>query len=206
MALQYAESVVQAAAELTEIAGGGAFLLFTSHRALEQAARRLRERWQAPAGMKFHLLVQGESPREQLLREFREHGDAVLLGTSSFWEGVDVKGSALRLVVIDRLPFASPEDPVMRARLQRARDAGGNPFKDFQLPEAALALKQGVGRLIRSEEDTGVVAILDPRLTTKGYGRQLIASLPPMRRTRDVLEAREMLQRSAGGAGTRRRA
>jgi ATP-dependent DNA helicase DinG len=206
MASQYAESVVQAAAELTEIAGGGAFLLFTSHRALEQAARRLRERWSTGAGTKFHLLVQGESPREQLLREFREHGDAVLLGTSSFWEGVDVKGSALRLVVIDRLPFASPEDPVMRARLQRARDAGGNPFKDFQLPEAALALKQGVGRLIRSEEDTGVVAILDPRLTSKGYGRQLIASLPPMRRTRDILEAREMLRRSAGDAGNRRRA
>jgi ATP-dependent DNA helicase DinG len=206
MASQYAESVVQAAAELTEIAGGGAFLLFTSHRALEQAARRLRERWSTGAGTKFHLLVQGESPREQLLREFREHGDAVLLGTSSFWEGVDVKGSALRLVVIDRLPFASPEDPVMRARLQRARDAGGNPFKDFQLPEAALALKQGVGRLIRSEEDTGVVAILDPRLTSKGYGRQLIASLPPMRRTRDMLEAREMLLRSTGDAGNRRRA
>lgn len=206
MASQYAESVVQAAAELTEIAGGGAFLLFTSHRALEQAARRLRERWSTGASTKFHLLVQGESPREQLLREFREHGDAVLLGTSSFWEGVDVKGSALRLVVIDRLPFASPEDPVMRARLQRARDAGGNPFKDFQLPEAALALKQGVGRLIRSEEDTGVVAILDPRLTSKGYGRQLIASLPPMRRTRDMLEAREMLLRSAGDAGNRRRA
>jgi ATP-dependent DNA helicase DinG len=206
MTAQYPEAVVQAAAELTEMAGGGAFLLFTSHRALEQAARRLRERWNTGTGTKFQLLVQGESPREQLLREFREHGDAVLLGTSSFWEGVDVKGSALRLVVIDRLPFASPEDPVMRARLQRARDAGGNPFKDFQLPEAALALKQGVGRLIRSEEDTGVVAILDPRLTGKGYGRQLIASLPPMRLTRDLLEVGRMLQRGAGDAAPRRRA
>ncbi len=109
--------------------------------------------------------MQGESPREQLLREFREHGDAVLLGTASFWEGVDVKGSALRLVVIDRLPFASPEDPVTRARIcSTARDDGGNPFNDFQLPEAAIALKQGVGRLIRSEDDQGVVAICDPRL------------------------------------------
>jgi ATP-dependent DNA helicase DinG len=206
MTSQYAEAVVNAAAELTELAGGGAFLLFTSHRALEQAARRLRERWAGGGGMRFHLLVQGESPREQLLRDFREHGDAVLLGTSSFWEGVDVKGSALRLVVIDRLPFASPEDPVMRARLQRARDSGGNPFTDFQLPEAALALKQGVGRLIRSEEDTGVVAIVDPRLTGKGYGKQLIASLPPMRRTRELQEVRAMFERSAGEAPDRRRA
>ncbi|MET0282507.1 MAG: ATP-dependent DNA helicase [Steroidobacteraceae bacterium] len=206
MTSQYPEAVVNMAAQLTELAGGGAFLLFTSHRALEQAARRLRERWAVGGGFSFHLLVQGESPREQLLRDFREHGDAVLLGTASFWEGVDVKGSALRLVVIDRLPFASPEDPVMRARLQRARDSGGNPFTDFQLPEAALALKQGVGRLIRSEEDTGVVAIVDPRLTSKGYGRQLIASLPPMRRTRELPEVRAMLQRSAGDATDRRRA
>jgi ATP-dependent DNA helicase DinG len=192
----YAEAVVKAGANLVELAGGGAFLLFTSHRALEAAARRLRERWGAGSAARFQLLVQGESPREQLLREFREHGDAVLLGTASFWEGVDVKGSALRLVVIDRLPFASPEDPVMRARLARAREQGGNPFSDFQLPEAALALKQGVGRLIRSEEDCGVVAIVDPRLTGKGYGKQLLASLPPMRRTRDLAEVGAMLARS----------
>ncbi len=108
--------------------------------------------------------MQGEAPREQLLREFREHGDAVLLGTASFWEGVDVQGQALRLVIIDRLPFASPDDPVLRARLQHAREQGDNPFNDIQVPEAALALKQGVGRLIRSETDQGVVAICDPRL------------------------------------------
>lgn len=191
---EYANAAVDTAAALAELAEGGAFLLFTSHRALEHAARRLRERWRARPGGSFHLLVQGESPREQLLREFREHGDAVLLGTASFWEGVDVKGSALRLVVIDRLPFASPEDPVTRARLQRSREEGGNPFNDFQLPEAAIALKQGVGRLIRSEEDAGVVAICDPRLTSKGYGKKLLASLPPMRRSRSLLDVDEMFR------------
>jgi ATP-dependent DNA helicase DinG len=191
---EYANAVVDAAAGLAELAEGGAFLLFTSHKALEHAGRRLRQRWAERPGGPFHLLVQGESPREQLLREFREHGDAVLLGTASFWEGVDVKGSALRLVVIDRLPFASPEDPVTRARLQRAREDGGNPFSDFQLPEAAIALKQGVGRLIRSEDDAGVVAICDPRLVGKGYGKKLLASLPPMRRSRSLLDVGEMFR------------
>ena len=202
----YPDAVVEAAAELVDLAEGGTFLLFTSHRALEYSARALRQRWQRDGAMAYRVLVQGESPREHLLREFREHGDAVLLGTTSFWEGVDVPGSALRLVVIDRLPFASPEDPLMRARLVRAREQGGNPFKDFQLPEAALTLKQGVGRLIRSEEDEGVVAILDPRLTGKGYGKQLLAGLPPMKRTRDLSEVRAMLERSRDRGTTRRRA
>jgi ATP-dependent DNA helicase DinG len=191
---EYGDAVVDTAAGLAELADGGAFLLFTSHRALDHAARRLRERWANRPGGAFRLLVQGESPREQLLREFREHGDAVLLGTASFWEGVDVKGSALRLVVIDRLPFASPEDPVTRARLQRSREDGGNPFSDFQLPEAAIALKQGVGRLIRSEDDAGVVAICDPRLVGKGYGKKLLASLPPMRRSRSLVDVGEMFR------------
>jgi ATP-dependent DNA helicase DinG len=191
---EYGNAVVDTAAGLAELADGGAFLLFTSHKALEHAARRLRARWSDRPGGPFRLLVQGESPREQLLREFREHGDAVLLGTASFWEGVDVKGSALRLVVIDRLPFASPEDPVTRARAQRSREDGGNPFNDFQLPEAAIALKQGVGRLIRSEDDAGVVAICDPRLVGKGYGKKLLASLPPMRRSRSLADVGEMFR------------
>jgi ATP-dependent DNA helicase DinG len=185
--------VVATAAALAELSAGGAFLLFTSHRALAQAAGWLRERWGTGSTARLLLLVQGEAPREQLLREFREHGDAVLLGTASFWEGVDVPGNALRLVVIDRLPFASPEDPVLRARAQHLRERGGDPFRDFQVPEAAIVLKQGVGRLIRSEADRGVVAILDPRLTGKGYGKQLLAALPPMRRTQDLLEVRRML-------------
>jgi ATP-dependent DNA helicase DinG len=200
----YGDAVVDTAASLAELAEGGAFLLFTSHRALEYTARRLRERWADQAGGRFRLLVQGTAPREQLLREFREHGDAVLLGTASFWEGVDVKGSALRLVVIDRLPFASPEDPVTRARLQRTREQGGDPFNGFQLPEAAIALKQGVGRLIRSEDDTGVVAICDPRLTGKGYGKKLLASLPPMRRSRSLLDVGEMLRTALADRAPRR--
>jgi ATP-dependent DNA helicase DinG len=137
--------------------------------------------------------VQGEAPREQLLGRFRESGCAVLLGTASFWEGVDVQGSALRLVVIDKLPFASPDDPIVRARVQHLRATGGQPFRDYQLPEAALALKQGVGRLIRSEEDEGVVVICDPRLSSRGYGRSMLACLPPCRTRLD--------EQSAGGAG-----
>ena len=179
---------------LVDASQGGAFVLFTSHRALEAAARELRATWGKGAAARYPLLVQGEAPREQLLRDFRGHGDAVLLGTASFWEGVDVQGQALRLVIIDRLPFASPDDPVLRARLQHAREQGENPFNDIQVPEAALALKQGVGRLIRSETDQGVVVICDPRLTGRGYGRKLLASLPPMRRTRDMGEARRFLQ------------
>jgi len=194
---EYLPAVVRCAANLVEMARGGAFLLFTSHRALEHAARSLRELWRSRPGGSFHLLVQGEMPREQLLREFREHGDAVLLGTASFWEGVDVRGHALRLVVIDKLPFASPDDPVTRARARQVREQGGNPFNDFQLPEAALALQQGVGRLIRSETDSGVVAICDPRLYGKGYGRKLLDALPPMTRTRSLADVRDMLARVA---------
>ena len=193
----YTDAVVAQAITLIEASGGGAFLLFTSHRALERAARELRRRWQAPAGQSppFHIFVQGESPRELLLRAFRETERAVLLGTSSFWEGVDVQGEALRLVVIDKLPFASPDDPLTRARVEHIRSRGGNPFNEYQLPEAALALKQGVGRLIRSEQDEGVVVICDPRLATRGYGRALVASLPPMRRSRDADEVLRFLRR-----------
>jgi len=143
------------------------------------------------------LLVQGEAPREQLLARFRESGRAVLLGTASFWEGVDVQGSALRLVAIDKLPFASPDDPIVRARVQHLKSTGGQPFSDYQLPVAALALKQGVGRLIRSEEDHGVVAICDPRLTSRSYGRVLRASLPPLTVTREQSESRRFLARRA---------
>ena len=126
------------------------------------------------------LLVQGEGPRTELLRQFRAAGDAVLLGTSSFWQGVDVKGSALRIVIIDKLPFASPGDPLIRARVERIRSEGGDPFNQFQLPQAVLALKQGVGRLIRDFDDRGMVVLCDPRLRTRSYGRVYLGSLPPM--------------------------
>ena len=193
-ATEYTAAVIGAARPLLEASDGGAFLLFTSHRALRIAAGLLRAaEWPSA----WPLLIQNEAPREQLLRRFRESGRAVLLGTASFWEGVDVQGDALRLVVIDRLPFASPEDPQVRARAQFLRAQGVNAFRDYQLPEAALALKQGVGRLIRSEEDRGVVMICDPRLMSRAYGRALLAALPPMRPTREADEAVAMLRRSA---------
>jgi len=192
----HTEAVVDAAVPLIEASSGGAFVLFTSHRALQRAASLLRARWTELG--EFPLLVQGEAPREQLLRAFRESGNAVLLGTASFWEGVDVKGDALRLVIIEKLPFASPDDALTRARIEHLKARGGNAFREYQLPEAALALKQGVGRLIRSETDRGVVAICDPRLVDKPYGRVFRASLPPMPVTRVALEAEKFLRRIGG--------
>ncbi len=192
---EYLAAVLGEALPLIEAARGGAFVLFTSHRALARAAEMIAARAEGP--LPYPLLVQGTAPREQLLREFRAQGNAVLLGTASFWEGVDVKGEALRLVVIEKLPFASPEDPLVKARIAHLNAVGGNPFRDYQLPEAALALKQGVGRLIRSEEDFGVVAICDPRLVSRGYGRVLRASLPALTVTRERDEASRFLTRRA---------
>jgi ATP-dependent DNA helicase DinG len=189
-------AVVDVSVPLIEASAGGAFVLFTSHRALQRAAQLLRERWTEVG--EFPLLVQGEAPREQLLRMFRDAGNAVLLGTSSFWEGVDVKGDALRLVIIEKLPFASPDDALTRARIEHLKATGGNAFREYQLPEAALALKQGVGRLIRSETDRGVVVICDPRLVDKPYGRVFRGSLPPMPVTRAAHDAEKFLRRIAG--------
>jgi ATP-dependent DNA helicase DinG len=191
----YVAAVIDTAVPLIDAAGGGAFVLFTSHRALAQGAALLRARW--GAAPRYRLFVQGEAPRERLLEEFRADGNAVLLGTASFWEGVDVKGEALRLVVIDKLPFASPEDPLVRARIEHLTANGGNAFRDYQLPEAALALKQGAGRLIRSEDDYGVVVICDPRMRGRAYGRVFLAALPPMSVTQDADEARRFLARHA---------
>ncbi|HXN79622.1 MAG TPA: ATP-dependent DNA helicase, partial [Steroidobacteraceae bacterium] len=191
----YVAAVIDTAMPLIEAAGGGAFVLFTSHRALSQGAALLRARWTQAAP--YRLFVQGEAPRERLLQEFRADGNGVLLGTASFWEGVDVKGEALRLVVIEKLPFASPEDPLVRARIEHLTASGGNAFRDYQLPEAALALKQGAGRLIRSEDDYGVVVICDPRMVGRGYGRVFLAALPAMSVTREREEALRFLRRHA---------
>ena len=184
----YTEAVVEAAEPLIDAGGGGCFLLFTSRQALQRAARWIRaRRWRYP------LFVQDEAPRVRLLGEFRAAGNGVLCGTASFWEGVDVKGEALVVVVIDRLPFASPADPLLRARLERCRQDGGNPFTEIQLPEAAMALKQGAGRLIRDHADYGVLMICDPRLHTRGYAKTFLASLPPMKAVDGLAEAADFL-------------
>jgi ATP-dependent DNA helicase DinG len=188
----HARHTVEAALPLLETTGGRAFLLFTSHRALGEASSWLRHK--LGEQLPFPLFAQGEAPREVLLRQFRELGNAVLLGTSSFWEGVDVKGDALSVVVIDKLPFAAPDDPLLSARLEEIRRRGGNPFFEYQLPQAVLALKQGVGRLIRDANDSGVIMLCDPRLMTRAYGRVFIESLPPMPATTSLREAIAFLE------------
>jgi ATP-dependent DNA helicase DinG len=159
---------------------GRAFILFTSHRALQQAAEALQDKIDYP------LFIQGDAPRSQLLDEFRRSGNGVLLGTSSFWEGVDIRGEALSAVIIDKLPFAAPNDPVLQARLELIRKQGGNPFADYQLPQAVITLKQGIGRLVRDVADRGVLMIADPRLRTRGYGKVFINSLPEMPVTENI--------------------
>lgn len=168
-------------AELVAITGGGAFVLCTSNRAMYAFAAALRGRTPKPA------LIQGDAPKLMLVRRFRAEGNAVLIATMSFWEGVDVPGDALRLVVIDKLPFAVPSDPVVAARCRAIEEAGQNPFTAYSVPDAAITLKQGFGRLIRTHKDRGIVAILDRRVRTRGYGAAMLATLPPARRT-DRLE------------------
>ena len=181
----HTRAVVEAALPAIEAAGGRAFLLFTSLRAMREAVTLLEDIFQRRQWT-FPLLAQGEGSRSELLERFRMLGNAVLVGSQSFWEGVDVRGDALSLVVIDKLPFASPDDPVLAARIAKLDRDGRSAFLEYQLPQAAILLKQGAGRLIRDEADRGVLMICDVRLTTKGYGKRLLASLPPMRRTRSV--------------------
>jgi ATP-dependent DNA helicase DinG len=172
----FAAKFIEACAPLLEASGGRAFLLYTSYRGLAEGVKALKARFPTPP---FPVLVQGEAPREALLNRFRELGNAVLLATGSFWEGVDVKGDALSIVAIDKLPFAAPDDPLLKARLEGIRRRGGNPFFEYQLPQAVLALKQGVGRLIRDFDDFGVIVVGDPRMKTKAYGKVFLESMPP---------------------------
>lgn len=170
---------VQAGADLIEAAGGGVFLLFTSHRDVREAAQVLRA---LGADARWPLLVHGEAPRDVLLRRFREQGDAVLVGTASFWEGVDVPGRALRGLLLSRIPFRVPTEPVTAAQCEAIEAAGGDAFGDYMVPHAALRLKQGFGRLIRTATDRGAVVLCDPRVLRKSYGRALLSGLPPARR------------------------
>ena len=180
----YTEAVVQAALPLIEASRGRAFLLFTSLRAMQRAHEILQAEFDR-RGWDYPLLLQGEGSRNEMLSRFREHGNAVLLGSQSFWEGVDVRGEALSLVIIDKLPFAPPDDPVLAARIEQMKKQGRNAFMEYQLPRAIITLKQGAGRLIRDETDRGVLMICDPRIITKHYGKRIWQSLPPMKRTRD---------------------
>ena len=175
----FGQAMLAAVRPVLEASGGRAFLLFASHRALREAAAGLE-------GGPWPLFVQGQAPKAELLRRFRESGNGVLLGSATFREGVDVAGDALSVVVIDKLPFAAPDDPVFEARLEAVRRRGGNPFRDEQLPQAVIALKQGVGRLIRTESDRGVLVLCDPRLTGKPYGRVFMQSLPGFTVTRRI--------------------
>jgi ATP-dependent DNA helicase DinG len=184
----YTQAVVDAAWPVLQASGGRAFLLFTSLRAMNEAYRLIEARM-AETGTYYPLLLQGDKSRSELLDEFRRLGNAVLLGSQSFWEGVDVAGEALSLVAIDRLPFQPPDDPVLSARMDALKQAGKNPFFDYQLPHAVISLKQGAGRLIRRETDRGVLMICDPRLVGKPYGKRIWQALPPMSRSRALADA-----------------
>ena len=190
---RYTDAVVDAALPLLEVSRGRAFFLCTTLRAVTRIAERLQQAIQTQ-GWDIPLLVQGEGSRNALLERFRTLGNAILVGSQSFWEGVDVRGKALSLVVIDKLPFAAPDDPVLAARLDALEKAGQSAFHSYQVPQAAITLKQGAGRLIRAETDQGVLMMADSRMVDKPYGRQLWQSLPPFERTRDQEVARTFLQ------------
>lgn len=190
----YTAKVVAAVMPALRASRGRAFLLFTSLRAMREAHALLVERF-ARERLDYPLLLQGEGSRSELLERFRKLGNAVLVASQSFWEGVDVRGEALSLVMIDRLPFAPPDDPVLAARIDRLNAQGRNAFMEYQVPEAVITLKQGAGRLIRDESDRGVLMICDTRLVEKPYGRRIWQSLPPMRRTRVLAEVVDFFER-----------
>lgn len=191
----YSEAVVEACWPAIVAAGGRAFVLCTSLRAMRRIHELLEDKL-SRANLDYPLLLQGQSSRTELLDRFRRLGNAILVASQSFWEGVDVRGEALSLVVIDKLPFAPPDDPVLAARIEHLRKQGGNPFFDYQLPHAVISMKQGAGRLIRDETDRGVLMVCDPRMISKPYGRKIWQSLPPMRRTREIADVETFFTRT----------
>ncbi|EXI72994.1 MAG: putative ATP-dependent helicase DinG [Candidatus Accumulibacter sp. SK-11] len=196
----YAEAVVGAAWPVLRASGGRAFFLCTSLRAMRRVHELLADRL-ARDGLELPLLLQGEQGKNELLERFRRLGNAILIGSQSFWEGVDVRGEALSLVVIDKLPFAPPDDPVLSARIERMRSEGRNAFLEYQLPRVVINVKQGAGRLIRDETDRGVLMICDPRLIAKTYGKRIWRSLPPMQRTRELADAVAFFSAAPESAG-----
>ncbi|TDY23244.1 ATP-dependent DNA helicase DinG [Paraburkholderia sp. BL6665CI2N2] len=192
----FTDAVFDAALPAIEASGGGVFMLCTTLRAVDRISAKLRDTIEA-RGWDYPLLVQGDASRTELLDRFRSYGNAILVGSQSFWEGVDVRGDALSLVVIDKLPFAPPDDPVLSARLDALTKRGLSPFAVHQLPQAVITLKQGAGRLIRAETDRGVLMICDTRLVDKPYGRRIWQSLPPFKRTREIEVVREFFEESA---------
>jgi ATP-dependent DNA helicase DinG len=196
----YTRAVVDAVMPAIGASGGRAFILFTSLRAMREAHQLLQQGF-VQRGYDFPLMLQGESPRSELLERFRRLGNAVLVASHSFWEGVDVRGEALSLVMIDRLPFQPPDDPVLAARIDKMNASGRNAFMEYQVPQAVITLKQGAGRLIRDETDRGVLMICDTRMVTKPYGRRIWQSLPPMRRTREIGDVLAFFAREEAPAG-----
>ena len=198
--LGYTDAVIDCALPIIEAAGGRTFFLCTTLRAVKRAAERLADEFKQ-RGLDFPLFVQGEKGRTELLDQFRAAGNGVLIGSQSFWEGVDVRGDALSLVIIDKLPFAPPDDPVLAARIEVMEKQGKNGFMHHSLPEAIINLKQGAGRLIRDEGDRGVLMICDPRLISKPYGKRIWQSLPPFKRTRETNEVVEFFRNLPPRAG-----
>ena len=189
----YLSHIIQISREIITYSQGRTFLLFTSYRSLNIVADAL-------ADSDYPLMIQGRGSKTTLLDEFRRHGNAVLLGTNSFWEGVDVRGEALSCVLIDKIPFAAPDDPILQARLEYLKQRGGNPFTAIQIPSAVIQLKQGIGRLIRDPLDYGVLVLCDPRFLTKPYGKYFLRSLPPMPITQNKSEVEQFFKLRAKNA------
>jgi ATP-dependent DNA helicase DinG len=195
---EFPDAAARCIQRVLEISQGRAFCLFTSYAQMRDLYERL-----LPV-LDYPILLHGTAPRKALLEQFRETPNAVLFGTSSFWQGVDVQGESLSCVIIDRLPFAVPSDPVVSARMKAIEENGGKPFFDYQVPSAVLTLKQGFGRLIRSLEDRGVLVLLDPRVRTKRYGQTFLASLPPYRMTMTITDVEAFFHSTNDAASVER--